>query len=349
MSDNKAGRTPASTPARDSVSRRRALTALGALSAAPLLSCDSDEATGPESDATLSALAVSDAALSPVFTPATTVYTSSVGSAVASVTVTATASQSGATVAVNGIGVPSGTPSQPVALDLGANAIAVLVTAPDASSTRAYVVKLTRSGAFGAGCVLVPSETAGPYPLPAALELVGLVRSDIREDKPGVPLTLLLTLVDVNQSCDPIAGAAVYVWHCDKDGAYSGYSSAANGDHLGETFLRGTQVTDADGRVSFTTIYPGWYPGRITHMHFQVYLENNRAVPASATSQIAFPQAMTTAVYNSALYAERGQNTTVPGFAADTVFGDGTEFQLATMTGDVAAGFTATLTVGVAA
>lgn len=203
------------------------------------------------------------------------------------------------------------------------------------------------TGTAGA-CAIIPQETQGPYPLLAILSNAAMLRQDITEGKTGVPLTLRLKLVSVNGSCAPIANAAVYVWHCDKDGVYSGYSTNTNGNTLGQTFLRGIQVSDANGEVTFTTIYPGWYAGRITHVHFQIYLADNLQVTATATSQIAFPQADTTAVYNSTLYVTRGQNTSVTSFAADNVFSDGTTYQMAALTGDAANGYTATLTVGIA-
>jgi protocatechuate 3,4-dioxygenase beta subunit len=199
------------------------------------------------------------------------------------------------------------------------------------------------------GCTLIPTETQGPYPLLSVLGNSAIVRKDITEGKAGVPLTLTLNLVNVNESCGPIVGAAVYIWHCDKDGAYSGYSSGANGSHSGETFLRGIQVTNSSGQVTFTTIYPGWYAGRITHIHFQVYLNDNLNVTATATSQLAFPQDVTAAVYNSSLYAARGQNTSVTSFAQDNVFSDGTTYEMATISGDTANGYAAALTVGIAA
>jgi protocatechuate 3,4-dioxygenase beta subunit len=214
----------------------------------------------------------------------------------------------------------------------------------DSDSSGSSGTTTTSSGS----CALIPQETQGPYPLLSVLSNSTIVRSDITEGKAGLPLTLKLSLVNVNNSCAPISGAAVYVWHCDKDGSYSGYSSNANGNHTGETFLRGVQVTDSNGQVTFTTIYPGWYAGRITHIHFQVYLSNNLQVTATATSQIAFPQEVTTAVYNTALYT-KGQNTTVTSFAADGIFADGTAYQMATLSGDTTNGYTATLTVGVAA
>lgn len=194
-------------------------------------------------------------------------------------------------------------------------------------------------------CILIPEETAGPYPLQAVLSNSAMVRSDITEGKSGVPLTLALKLVDVNNGCAPITDASVYVWHCDKDGVYSGYSQPG-ADTRGETFCRGIQDVDSEGMVLFETIYPGWYTGRITHIHFQVFLFSSSS--ATATSQIAFPEAITTEVYNSTLYATHGQNSSVSGFSQDNVFSDGVSYQLAEVTGDVENGYLATLTVGVA-
>jgi protocatechuate 3,4-dioxygenase beta subunit len=153
--------------------------------------------------------------------------------------------------------------------------------------------------------------------------------------------------VDVNNSCIPISNAAVYIWHCDKDGSYSGYSSSQNGSHAGETFLRGIQVTDSDGVVTFNTIYPGWYAGRITHVHFQIYLNDNLTVTATATSQLAFPAAITTAVYNTSQYS-KGQNSSVTSFSQDNIFSDGTEYQMTTVEGDTTSGYSASLSVGLA-
>ena len=118
---------------------------------------------------------------------------------------------------------------------------------------------------------------------------------------------------------------------------------------VGQTFMRGIQLTDASGRVSFTTVYPGWYSGRITHVHFQVFLNNNRGGTATATSQLAFPAATTTAVYNSSLYSGDGQNNSVASNSADMVFSDGLQYQLANLSGDVASSFTSNLRIGVRA
>ena len=205
------------------------------------------------------------------------------------------------------------------------------------------------STTINGNCAIIPTETIGPYPLLAFLSNSSVRRQDITEGKTGVLLTVKLKIVNVNDSCKPIANTAVYIWHCDKDGQYSGYSSGQNGNHANETFLRGVQVTDDNGEVTFTTIYPGWYAGRITHIHFQVYLANNLNVSAIATSQMAFPQDTTKVVYNSSLYSSRGQNTSVTSFSADNIFSDGTSYQMTTVTGDVTNGFVASLTAGIAA
>lgn len=218
------------------------------------------------------------------------------------------------------------------------------VTTTDSSSSTTDSSSTTVDG----NCVIIPTETQGPYPLLAFLSNSAVRRQDITDGKTGVVLTVKLKLVNVNDSCKPLANTAVYIWHCDKDGSYSGYSSGQNGDHTSESFLRGVQVTDSNGEVTFTTIYPGWYPGRITHIHFQAYLANNLNVTAIATSQMAFPAQVTTAVYNSSLYTH-GQNTSVTSFAADGIFSDGVTYQLATVTGDVATGYVASLTAGIAA
>ena len=197
-------------------------------------------------------------------------------------------------------------------------------------------------------CTLIPTETEGPYPLTAILSNSAIVRADIAENKSGVPLTLKLKLVNVSSDCSPFTYASIYVWHCDKDGVYSGYSQPG-ANTVGETFCRGVQDVDENGVATFNTIFPGWYTGRLTHIHFQVFLYNDTSSTATATSQLAFPADITTAVYNSSLYSAHGQNTSVSSFAADNVFSDGITYQLASVTGSVDEGFVATLDVGIAA
>ena len=192
-------------------------------------------------------------------------------------------------------------------------------------------------------CTVIPTETIGPYPLSTLLDTSLVLRENITEEKTGVPLQVKIKLLDVNNGCTPVSGY-VYIWHCDKDGNYSGYSGES-----GKTYCRGIQYTDTSGVAQFTTIYPGWYQGRITHIHFQIFLTNYGSnAKSTAISQMAFPIEITTAVYNSDLYKSKGQNTSVKSFAADGVFSDGVEYQLATVTGNVTDGYVAELEVGIA-
>jgi protocatechuate 3,4-dioxygenase beta subunit len=177
-------------------------------------------------------------------------------------------------------------------------------------------------------------------------------RMDIREGKKGVPLDLTINVVDVRNSCRPVAGARVDVWQCDSEGIYSGVKNlelewgARRDDTRGATFLRGVQATDADGRVRFQTIYPGWYPTRITHIHFQIFGPKAQVF----TSQIAFPQEITRSVYQSPSYRPHGQNSSVHSLAEDNVFGDGPiKYHLLKMKGDVRSGFTGIIDVAIAA
>ncbi len=166
-------------------------------------------------------------------------------------------------------------------------------------------------------------------------------RQDIREGRPGTALTLQLTIVDVRSSCAPVSGAAVEIWQCDADGHYSEYAQPGyNG--TGQTFLRGLQVTNASGQVSFLTVYPGWYQGRATHIHVDVTV-GGRLVKST---QVAFPEDVSREVYGSGVYAAKGQNPTTN--ARDNVFSDGTSTEMATLGGSPAGGYTATLTIGVA-
>ena len=165
-------------------------------------------------------------------------------------------------------------------------------------------------------------------------------RRDITEGKSGLPLTLTIGVVNVKTSCSPVSGANVEVWQCDAAGHYSEYSQPGY-DGTGQTFLRGVQTTDGNGNVTFRTIYPGWYMGRATHIHVEVFA-NGAAVK---TTQIAFPEDVSSAVYRTGVYASHGQSSTTN--ARDNVFSDGTDGEMATLTGDTTSGYTAALTIGV--
>jgi protocatechuate 3,4-dioxygenase beta subunit len=140
----------------------------------------------------------------------------------------------------------------------------------------------------------------------------------------------------------------VYLWHCDRDGNYSLYSSGVTT----ENYLRGVQVSDSTGNLSFTSIYPGCYSGRVPHVHFEVYRTLTAATSASnriKTSQFAFPDASSNAVYATTGYSASVRNMAQISLATDNVFSDGYSLQLASVTGNVTDGYVATLTVGVSA
>ncbi len=212
-------------------------------------------------------------------------------------------------------------------------------------------------------CSIIPQETNGPYPAdgtngPNALTQTGIVRSDIRASfgsaggtvAAGTPVTFTLKLVNVNASCGPAAGLAVYAWHCDASGRYSLYSSGVTT----QNYLRGVQVSDANGLVTFTTIFPGAYSGRWPHIHFEVYESLAKATSganAIRTSQLAFPDATCREVYaQSTLYSGSLANHNRTTLASDGVFGeDLAVHQMAVVSGTVATGYAASLEVGVAA
>ena len=156
-------------------------------------------------------------------------------------------------------------------------------------------------------CIVTPEQMEGPF-----FTDVRLNRSDIRSDptdksvKEGMPLALTLRVSAVGSTgCAPLAGATVDVWHCDAAGVYSDSS----GNTAGKKFLRGHQVTDANGAVRFTTIYPGWYPGRAVHIHFKVRILAGPALGNEFTSQLYFDEAVTDRVLARAPYSVRGQRT----------------------------------------
>jgi protocatechuate 3,4-dioxygenase beta subunit len=219
----------------------------------------------------------------------------------------------------------------------------------------------TTSGATSASAASgeIPDETAGPYPGdgsngPDVLEQSGIVRSDIRSSfgdasgtAQGVPMQLELAIKDLANGGGGFKGAAVYVWHCDREGRYSLYSDGVTN----ENYLRGVQVADADGRVQFTSIFPACYSGRWPHIHFEVYPDTGSITDDAkviATSQVALPKDTCTQVYAETGYEQSVSNLSQVSLDSDNVFGDdGGKSQLATVTGDVTSGLGVSLTVGV--
>ena len=180
-------------------------------------------------------------------------------------------------------------------------------------------------------CTLIPSETAGPFPLDLTTNSF-YFRQDVRENKTGAQLNLRLKIIG-DQNCLPMPNLRVNIWHCDKDGLYSGYSQAGNAGQAGLTYLRGYQMTDANGEVEFITIFPGWYNGRVCHIHFQVYVSSSYA----AISQLTFDVPTKQAIYAAypSLYTN-GADPIAPG--SDGIFSDGYTFQITTPTPDIGTG-----------
>ncbi|GIF68944.1 3,4-dioxygenase subunit beta [Asanoa ishikariensis] len=202
----------------------------------------------------------------------------------------------------------------------------------------------------------IPVETAGPFPGDGSngvnvLTESGIVRSDLTRSfgtasgvATGVPLTIALAVVDTSGS--PRPGAAVYLWHCDQQGRYSLYSNGVEQ----ENYLRGVQVADAAGKITFTSVYPAAYDGRWPHIHFEVYATLAKATGASdklRTSQLALPEDASAKVYATSGYEQSVRNMGNTSLETDMVFSDGYSLQLGTVTGDVEQGLTVTLSVPV--
>lgn len=229
--------------------------------------------------------------------------------------------------------------------------------APAGSSASATAAGSSATATSAASCAVIPEETAGPYPADGSngkdvLNQSGVVRKDIRSSfgssttvAEGVLLTINLTIQDA-ETCTPLDGAAVYLWHCDRDGNYSLYSAAA----AKENYLRGVQEADANGLVTFTSIFPACYSGRWPHIHFEVYPSLAMATDEAnkiATSQIALPKDACDTVYATDGYSQSITNMGQVSLESDNVFGDGASQELGAVTGSVADGMTVALTVPV--
>ncbi|MFJ6535741.1 intradiol ring-cleavage dioxygenase [Paenarthrobacter sp. NPDC091711] len=247
----------------------------------------------------------------------------------------------------------SAPPSSTASATAAPTASTTAAASPSASATS------TVTRAFAECGVEIPEETLGPYPGdgsngPNVLEASGVVRRDIRSSfgtsttkAEGVPLTVTLTLLDNSNGCAPLAGAAVYAWHCDQDGKYSLYDSGLED----ENYLRGVQEADSNGQLTFTTIFPGAYSGRWPHIHFEVFESMSNTTAAGqvlAVSQIALTEPACKEVYATTGYESSARNFPNTTLTSDNVFGDdGGIYQLATMSGSVAGGYTAALNVTV--
>ncbi|PAW92217.1 hypothetical protein CKK33_01380 [Mucilaginibacter sp. MD40] len=198
------------------------------------------------------------------------------------------------------------------------------------------------TNAGSSACRVTPTEVEGPYPYPGGELKNPLDRSDITGGQTGVPLVLNLLVVNTNDNCNVVQNARVDIWHCSKDGYYSGYGNQNGKSFVGETFLRGYQTTDAKGAVTFTTVYPGWYQGRATHIHFEIFVNN----VLKKTAQFAFPENISDAVhthYGVGVNTTRNANDGILGNSATDLANE-----TPSLTGSIAAGYTGTYTFGIA-
>lgn len=262
----------------------------------------------------------------------------------------------------------SGGSADSVAVVTGSTSTATPTPTPTPTPTTTATPTPTATAAATGTCLVDPTETAGPYPgdgtntsggsTSNVLVANGIVRSDIRSSflttttvATGVPVTLTLTVVNVNATCAPLVNYAVYLWHCDRNGNYSLYSGAT-----AESYLRGVQVTDANGQVTFTTIFPACYDGRWPHMHFEVFSSLANATSgrfAVLTSQFAMPIATCTTVYaDTTTYPASASRFTRVSLSNDNVFGDNSAAQITqqtpTFTGSPSTGYTASALIGIA-
>lgn len=204
----------------------------------------------------------------------------------------------------------------------------------------------TANGSSGTNgtCTVAPTETEGPFPtkVPASY-----VRSDITDGRSGYKMTAKITIGNLNNSCAGLAGAIVDIWHCDAEGNYSEYggSGMQSTNYQSVHFLRGRQTTDANGLVTFTSIFPGWYSGRATHIHVHVYTAGGTSLNVT---QIAFPEGTGTA-----LALVNGYSKGMTGYTynnADNVFSDDSSgVEISKVTGTLAAGFELTFKLNVKA
>ena len=228
-------------------------------------------------------------------------------------------------------------------LGVGSAAFLAACTSPAATGT---LLSLNQS-AVGAAldCVVRPELTIGSHFVDDQLN-----RSDIRYDpleenvSPGTPLILNIAVFDAaSNRCAPLEGAQVDVWHCDAMGIYSGVIERVF-NTKGQQFLRGYQITDADGRVQFQTIYPGWYSGRTVHIHFTIRTKTPTGRDYQFTSQLFFRDVVTNLVHSKKPYKKKGERDTRN--RDDNIFKMGGSQLLLNVRGDGAGGYIASINIG---
>lgn len=198
----------------------------------------------------------------------------------------------------------------------------------------------------GSACTKTRSETEGPFPTksPAAYQI-----TDITNNRTGIPFIIELAFKNTLKNCDPAWGLAVDIWHCDKDGYYSEYGGPGNPfqtkDMRNEHFLRGRQITNPDGIVTYKSIFPGWYDGRSTHIHVHIYSPKGQSL---LITQIAFPEGSNSAVVQVNASSANGYTKGMSGYtynAQDGEFKDGVSDEMSVVTGSVSTGYKLTHTI----
>lgn len=244
-----------------------------------------------------------------------------------------------------------------VATVVSATATQLVVTVPSGAVSGVITVTVggvtaTSSGTFtvvaASACAATDSETAGPFP---TKDPSSLVRTDIRADRTGVAFTITITIQNKNNGCAALEGAIVDIWHCDKDGYYSEYggTSMQTINYTAVHFLRGRQVTNSDGQVSFVSIFPGWYQSRATHIHVHIYTSSGTSL---LVTQIGFPEGSNSAVALVNASTANGYTKGMSGYtynANDNVFTDSIDNEIGTVAGSVTDGYALTHTIVVSA
>lgn len=215
---------------------------------------------------------------------------------------------------------------------LGLLSLGSMIPVPTAIGSVKSASKFVKNEALEdiASCWLTPALMEGPYYLNA-----NLIRQNITEGRPGMPFHLTFNII--NFSCQPVPNVLVDIWHADKDGNYSGF-----GNFVGQTFMRGIQSTDSNGTAVFETIYPGWYPGRATHIHFKIRLNASTYV----TSQFCFMDSINNTIYATPLYSGRGPNPTTN--ALDGIFHNANpQYLVMDVTPNTSGGYDGNYTIGI--
>jgi protocatechuate 3,4-dioxygenase beta subunit len=204
-----------------------------------------------------------------------------------------------------------------------------------------------RMGYSTHGCPVTPTEEEGPFPHPGGEKTNPFFRSDIREGQTGIPLFFYFTVVNTNDNCAVVPGARVDIWHCNKDGYYSGYGrqtgKLGTQNYVGKTWLRGYQNSDPKGLLNFKTIYPGWYHGRATHIHLEVFV--NKVLRKQV--QLTFPENLSDKIHRTPLYGAHGINPLRNG--SDFVFGNSVkdlENETVSISGEEEKGYISNYTIG---